>query len=89
MSPPDRHFALVLSLLAPMSAQSQATANAPAAGYAIADQVIDEFRLDAHIPGIAYGIVEGGRWSMSEPSVSRTPSRGALSLPIRSFASRR
>jgi serine-type D-Ala-D-Ala carboxypeptidase/endopeptidase len=61
MSRPDRHFALVLSLLAPMSAQSQATANAPAAGYAIADQVIDEFRLDAHIPGIAYGIVEGGR----------------------------
>ena len=28
MSRPDRHFALVLSLLAPMSAQSQAAANA-------------------------------------------------------------
>lgn len=61
MSRPDKHFALLLSLLAPLSAQSQATASASSAGYAIADQVVDEFRLDAHIPGIAYGIVEGGR----------------------------
>ena len=42
-------------------AQTQATASAAPADYAIADQIVDEFRLDAHIPGIVYGIVDNGR----------------------------
>jgi CubicO group peptidase (beta-lactamase class C family) len=29
--------------------------------YAVADQVFDEFRLDAHVPGLVYGIVADGR----------------------------
>jgi CubicO group peptidase (beta-lactamase class C family) len=50
-----------LSLAAPATAQPQATAGAPSPDYAIADQVVDEFRLDAHIPGMIYGIVDNGR----------------------------
>ena len=42
-------------------AQAQATADAAPADYAIADQIVDEFRLDAHIPGIVFGIVDNGR----------------------------
>jgi CubicO group peptidase (beta-lactamase class C family) len=57
----DSIFALVLSLAAPAMAHSQAAANASPEGYANADRIVDEFRLDAHIPGIAYGIVEDGR----------------------------
>lgn len=61
MNRSGKFFALVLSLGAPAMAQSQATASASPAEYAIADQIIDEFRLDAHIPGIVYGIVDRGR----------------------------
>lgn len=56
-----RIFALLLSLGATPTAQSQANTSASPAEYAIADQIVDEFRLDAHIPGILYGIVAGGR----------------------------
>lgn len=61
MNRSGKFFALLLSLGAPAMAQSQATASASPAEYAIADQIIDEFRLDAHIPGIVYGIVDRGR----------------------------
>jgi CubicO group peptidase (beta-lactamase class C family) len=50
-----------LSLAAPATAQPQATAGAPSPDYAIADQIVDEFRLDAHIPGMVYGVVDNGR----------------------------
>lgn len=61
MNRSGKFFALLLSLGAPAMAQSQATASTSPAEYAIADQIIDEFRLDAHIPGIVYGIVDSGR----------------------------
>ena len=61
MNRPGKLFALLLWLGAPEAALSQATTNAALVDYAAADQVIDEFRLDAHIPGIVYGIVENGR----------------------------
>ena len=38
-----------------------APAWASAAGYADADRVFDEYRLDAHVPGLVYGIVADGR----------------------------
>ncbi|MGH8222306.1 MAG: serine hydrolase domain-containing protein [Woeseiaceae bacterium] len=53
--------AFLLSLGVTATAQSQATASAPPAEYAVADQIFDEFRLDAHIPGLVYGIVVNGR----------------------------
>ena len=37
------------------------TAPAHAADYSIADRVFDEYRLDAHVPGLVYGIVADGR----------------------------
>lgn len=53
--------ALLLGLAAPATAQLQATTSASPTEFAIADQIVDEFRLDAHIPGIVYGIVADGR----------------------------
>ncbi|RPI55417.1 MAG: class A beta-lactamase-related serine hydrolase [Acidobacteria bacterium] len=53
--------ALLLGLAAPATAQLQATTSASPIEFAIADQIVDEFRLDAHIPGIVYGIVADGR----------------------------
>ena len=38
-----------------------ATAHAGTADYSAADRVFDEYRLDAHVPGLVYGIVAGGR----------------------------
>ena len=38
-----------------------APAHAWAADYAAADRVFDEYRLDAHVPGLVYGIVADGR----------------------------
>ena len=37
-----------------------ATRHAAAADYAAADRVIDEYRLDAHVPGLVFGIVADG-----------------------------
>ena len=34
---------------------------AAAADYALADRIFEEYRLDAHVPGLAYGIVVDGR----------------------------
>ncbi len=61
MNRSGKFFALLLSLGATPTAQSQANTSASPAEYAIADQIVDEFRLDAHIPGILYGIVASGR----------------------------
>ena len=38
-----------------------AAAHAAAADYAAADRVFDDYRLDAHVPGLVYGIVADGR----------------------------
>jgi D-alanyl-D-alanine-carboxypeptidase/D-alanyl-D-alanine-endopeptidase len=55
--------AFMMSLGATAAATGQSQPSDPAApqGYAVADQVFDEFRLDAHIPGLVYGIVADGR----------------------------
>lgn len=56
-----RYIALGLGLAAPATAQLQATSGDPPTGFAIADRIVDEFRLDAHIPGIVFGVVADGR----------------------------
>jgi len=38
-----------------------ATAHAESADYAAADRIFDEYRLDAHVPGLVYGIVKDGK----------------------------
>jgi CubicO group peptidase (beta-lactamase class C family) len=61
MNRSGKFFALLLTLGAPAATQSQAIAGTPPADYAIADQIIDDYRLDAHLPGIVYGVVDNGR----------------------------
>jgi CubicO group peptidase (beta-lactamase class C family) len=58
-------LAYLLALSASMTLQGEVARalSAPASQtdpYAIADQIFDEFRLDAHIPGLVYGVVAGG-----------------------------
>lgn len=38
-----------------------AAARAEPADYAAADRIFDEYRLDAHVPGLVYGIIQDGR----------------------------
>lgn len=54
-------FALLLGLAAPTTAQLQGSTSASPMEFAIADRIVDEFRLDAHIPGIVFGVVADGR----------------------------
>ncbi len=61
MNRPGRFFALLLALGTPAATHSQAVAGTPPADYATADQIIDDYRLDAHLPGIVYGVVDNGR----------------------------
>jgi len=52
---------LVLAAGLPMAAQSQSAAAAPADKYALADRIFADYVLDAHIPGLVYGIVIDGQ----------------------------
>ena len=52
---------LVLAAGLPMAAQSQSVATAPADKYALADRIFADYVLDAHIPGLVYGIVIDGQ----------------------------
>ena len=54
-------LALFLVLGGTAVPQAPSTADEPAKTGAIADPIFEEFRLDAHIPGIVYGIVVDGR----------------------------
>src|SRR5262245_22771243 len=58
-----RVLAFILSLCASHAPASEPIAAAGSASerYAVADDIFDEFRLDAHIPGLVYGIVADGR----------------------------
>ena len=44
-----------------MTAQSQSAAVPLADEYALADRIFEDYRLDAHIPGMVYGVVNDGR----------------------------
>jgi D-alanyl-D-alanine-carboxypeptidase/D-alanyl-D-alanine-endopeptidase len=61
MNRSGKFFVLLLSLGVAATAQSQTTASASPAVYSVADRIFDEFRLDAHIPGLVYGVVANGR----------------------------
>ena len=50
-----RLWSLSLAAFVPLAAA------APATDYAAADRIFSEYRLDAHVPGLAYGIVADGR----------------------------
>ena len=54
-------LALVLAAGLPVAAQSQSAAAAPADKYALADRIFADYVLDAHIPGLVYGIVVDGQ----------------------------
>ncbi len=54
-------LALLSTLGLEAVAQAQPASSASADAYAVADRIVDEFRLDAHILGLAYGIVADGR----------------------------
>ena len=54
-------LALVLAAGLPMAAQSQSAATAPADKYALADRIFADYVLDAHIPGLVYGIAIDGQ----------------------------
>jgi serine-type D-Ala-D-Ala carboxypeptidase/endopeptidase len=51
--------ALILAAIPPAHAQS--AASTPPNSFAATDRIFDEFRLDAHVPGIVYGVVIDGR----------------------------
>ena len=50
----------ILPLLAIAQGQ-QSAANLPPDSFAVSDRVFEDFRLDAHVPGLVYGIVVDGR----------------------------
>ena len=61
MTFPPGHFRLLLSFAAIATLSLQARADDTLADYSAADQVFDEYRLDAHFPGIVFGVVAEGR----------------------------
>ena len=54
-------LALVLAVSLPVAVQSQSAAAAPADKYVLADRIFADYVLDAHIPGLVYGIVIDGQ----------------------------
>ena len=54
-------LALALTAGLPVAAQSQSAAAPPADKYALADRIFADYVLDAHIPGLVYGIVVDGQ----------------------------
>jgi CubicO group peptidase (beta-lactamase class C family) len=54
-------LALVLAAGLPVATQSQPAATPPADKYALADRIFADYVLDAHIPGLVYGIVVDGQ----------------------------
>jgi CubicO group peptidase (beta-lactamase class C family) len=48
-------------LAAAAAAHAQSNAGTAADSYALTDRIFEEFCLDAHIPGLVYGIVADGR----------------------------
>ena len=87
---------LALAAMALITAPGAAIAQVPVAGadttanpYAAADQIFADYVLDAHIPGLVYGIVVDGRLVHVGTSACRTSSRSARSRATRCSASRR
>jgi len=54
-------LALTLAGSIPVTAQPQSTASPPPDDYDVSDRIFADFLLDAHIPGLVYGIVADGR----------------------------
>jgi len=56
-----KFLAIMLVVGLPWMAQSQGAANPPTDAYAVADRIFADYVLDAHIPGLVYGIVADGQ----------------------------
>jgi CubicO group peptidase (beta-lactamase class C family) len=56
-----RFLAIALTVGLPATAHSQAPAIPPTDRYAVADRIFADYVLDAHIPGLVYGIVVDGQ----------------------------
>ena len=54
-------LAIVLTAGLPLTAQPQSAAVPLADKYALADRIFADYVLDAHIPGLVYGIVADGQ----------------------------
>ena len=54
-------LALALTVIVPTTAQAQSIASPPSDTYALADRIFADFVVDAHIPGLIYGIVVDGQ----------------------------
>jgi CubicO group peptidase (beta-lactamase class C family) len=52
---------LILAALAPIHVHAQSAASPSAKSFDAADSIFEEFRLDAHVPGLVYGVVMDGR----------------------------
>jgi serine-type D-Ala-D-Ala carboxypeptidase/endopeptidase len=52
-------FSVILGAVA--AAHAQSAASTPQDSYAVTDRIFEDFCLDAHIPGLAYGVVADGR----------------------------
>lgn len=57
----SRCFLVLLGIGAAAPVELLASEAAAPTDYAIADKVFDEYRLDAHVPGLVYGIVKDGK----------------------------
>jgi len=54
-------FAFVVILGSVAATHAQSAASTPPDSFAVTDRIFEEFCLDAHIPGLVYGIVSDGR----------------------------
>lgn len=57
----ERYFLFVLGFAATLAMPLHASEVAAPTDYAIADRIFDEYRLDARVPGLVYGIVQDGK----------------------------
>ena len=56
-----RQLALWMMVVGCAWARAEPVANLPAGPYEAADRIFADFCLDAHIPGLVYGVVADGR----------------------------
>lgn len=61
MARSNRLLVFLLSVSAAVPIGLHASEAPAPTDYAVADKIFDEYRLDAHVPGLVYGIVQDGR----------------------------
>ena len=80
---------LVLAAAQPQDA-GEWSAERPGDAFGAIDRTFEEFRLDAHLPGLAYGVVADGRLvHVRSLGVQDLETNRPVSRPTRCSASRR